>query len=195
MNMDQIIDLVQMFENVCYSGGADGADRLFGLYAHEIGHPAIHFSFAKHKFHVDEEEVLELPQSILSSTQVLNKVKLANQSLGRSVPKVGSYVYNLLARNSFQVACTERLYTIGELVSPSQLDGGTAWAVQMYMDEHPYREIYHFNISDQLVYKYDNKRQEFVPVQNVPAPHGRWTGIGSRRATEQDMNAFKSKFI
>lgn len=193
MKITEISSMISEFENVCYSGGAAGADRLFGLWAAENGHEQIHFSFKNHKVHVAPETVLELPNELLTSPEVIQQLKKANATIGRQVPKFG-YVFNLLARNSFQVLCTERVYTIGELVSPSQLDGGTAWAVQMYLDTEGDKEIYHFDIIDNKVYKYCNSTKQFVETDKVPAPHGRWTGIGTRRATEQHLALFSSKF-
>lgn len=193
--MEELIELIQAFEDVCYSGGAAGADRLFGLYASSVGHTPIHFSFQSHNHCVEEETILDIPSYILNSIPILDMLRTANGKLGRSVPKPGTYVYNLLARNAFQVLCTERVYTIGELVSPTQVAGGTAWAVQMYMDLNETREIYHFNRSDNTVYSFDNSIGEFVPVTSVPKPHGKWTGIGSRSATSADMKRFEEHFI
>ena len=195
MNRNDLQEMLLEFENVCFSGGAAGADRLFGLWAEENGHEEVHFSFKGHKAHVKPETVLELPFEMLTCNEVGVQLKLANKALGRSVPRWG-YVYNLLARNSYQIYCTERVYTIGQLVSPTQLDGGTAWAVQMYLDlNEDDKEIYHFDIMDKLTYKYCNETKQFIQVDSVPAPHGRWTGIGTRRATEEDLRAFEAKFI
>ncbi|SOK58490.1 hypothetical protein [Yersinia phage fHe-Yen9-04] len=194
MTLTDISTMLDQFENVCFSGGAAGADRLFGLWAASNGHEEVHFSFKGHKSHVPPETVLELPIDLLTSTEIVQKLKTANKTLERSVPKFG-YVYYLLARNSMQIYSSERLYTMGILVSPSQLDGGTAWAVQMYLDqESENKEIYHYDIVDKKIYSYDNILKQFIEVQSVPKPHGKWTGIGSRKATEDDMISFSSKF-
>ncbi|AQW88742.1 DprA-like DNA recombination-mediator protein [Serratia phage BF] len=194
MTLTEISNMMDQFENVCFSGGAAGADRLFGLWAAQNGHEEVHFSFKGHKAHVPPETVLELPLDLLTSTEIIQKLKVANKSLGRSVPRFG-YVYNLLARNSMQVYSTERVYTMGILISPTQLDGGTAWAVQMYLDqESETKEIYHYDIVDKKIYSYNNVLKQFVEVQTVPTPHGKWTGIGTRRATQEDLEAFASKF-
>ena len=66
----------------------------------------------------------------------------------------------------------------------------------MYLDlDESDKEIYHFDIMDKQVYQYCNETKEFIQVDSVPAPHGRWTGIGTRRATEEDLRAFEAKFI
>ena len=195
MTGQQLIELIGSFDEVCYSGGAAGADRLFGLYANSVGIPAIHFSFDRHKLYVPESESISVPQNLLTSPDIIAKLKKANQSLGRSIPKPGTYVYNLLARNSYQVVCTERVYAIGTMVSPTQVDGGTAWAVQMYMDANEVREIYVYDRVRGTLFTFDNNIGEFVETETVPAPHGKWTGIGSRSATELDMQIMETKFI
>lgn len=194
MTNDELYDSLKSLNNVCYSGGAEGADRLFGIWASENGFQEIHFSFDKHKYHVSDDTVLKLPNSVLQDPTVKDKLKKANQSLGRSVPKPGTYVYNLLARNSFQVLLTERVYCIAEVVSPTQVAGGTAWAIQMYIDQYEEPEIYCYDPYAKQAYYYDYNVKEFVAVLEVPTPHGNWTGIGSRETTQKQMDSFVSLF-
>ena len=194
MTSEELKNSLQGLSNVCYSGGAEGADRLFGIWASENGFTEIHFSFKKHKYHVHKDSVLEIPDNILQEDFVIHKLKTANKSLGRSIPKKGSYTYNLLARNSFQVLLTERVYCISTLESPTKVSGGTAWAVQMYLDEYENPEIYGYDPIRHEAYKYCNIKKEFIVVDTVPAPYGNWTGIGSRDAKELYMNEFKALF-
>lgn len=194
MNLTEISKMMIQFENVCFSGGAEGADRLFGLWASQNGHEEVHFTFKGYTAHVAPETALELPDKVLKSTEVIQKLKDANKSLGKRIPRFG-YIYNLIARSTMQVQCTERVYIMGILISPTQLDGGTSWAVQMYLDqESKIKEIYHYDIVDKKTYSYDAVLKHFVEVQSVPQPHGRWTGIGSRKATPCDFEAFASTF-
>lgn len=179
--------LLYEYNEVCYSGGAKGADRLFGEWAMQNNFAVVHFSFKGHNHSVDENLILELPNYMLNNQTVISQLKMANSTLQRSIPKPGSYVYNLLARNSFQIMVTERVYCISPLASPTQVQGGTAWAVQMYIDANPNVEIYCFDPSDGLVYQYSSSTREFEAVESIPRPHGRWTGIGTRNATKHDM--------
>lgn len=194
MTINELASALADFQNVCYSGGAAGADRLFGLWASANGQSEIHLSFKKHKHHVNNETVLELPQSILSDKEVQVKLQKANMKLERKVPQVGSYVYNLLARNAFQVIVTDRVYALAKIVAPDQIDGGTAWATQMFIDNTESPEIYIYNLLDNKPYKYCNETKEYKEVSTVPTPHGRWTGIGSRSATKIDMDSFSTYF-
>lgn len=194
MTINELASLLAEFQNVCYSGGAAGADRLFGLWASLNGHSEIHLSFNKHKYHVPDDTVLELPQNILSDKSVQDKLKIANKTLQRKVPEVGTYVYNLLARNAFQVIVTERVYALAKIVAPDQIDGGTAWATQMFIDNSESPEIYVYNLLDNKPYIYDVNEKIYKEVSSVPFPHGKWTGIGSRSATKIDMDSFFTYF-
>jgi hypothetical protein len=191
---EELVDTLKTLDKVCYSGGAEGADLLFGIWAEANGFQELHFSFNKHKHHVRDETVLVLPDSILQDPEVKNVLRNANYSLGRSVPKPGSYTYNLLARNRFQVLLTERVYCISPLESPSMVSGGTAWAVQMYIDMYENPEIYCYDNIRHECYKYCTVQKAFVEVETVPTPYGNWTGIGSRKATQEHMDAFTTYF-
>lgn len=194
MTITELTESLSGFDNVCYSGGAAGADRLFGLWASANDQEEIHFSFKKHKYHVPENTIVEIPQYILSDKSVQDKLEQANLKLKRKVPQTGSYVYNLLARNAFQVIITERVYCLAKIIAPDQIDGGTAWATQMYIDAVDEPELYVYNILDNRPYRYDTSTKTYVQVTSVPTPHGRWTGIGSRSATNIDMLSFESYF-
>lgn len=194
MKINELDDSIKELKNTCFSGGADGADRLFTLYALENNIDVINFSFNRHKPHVPAETVLEIPQYILSDSIISKQLTVACSSLGRSVPKPGSYVYNLLARNRYQILNTDRIYCIAQVVSPTQVSGGTAWAVQMYMDSVENPEIYCYDMYEKQVYSYDPVLKEFVIVFEVPKPYGNWTGIGSRNASIKNMEHFRTYF-
>lgn len=194
MTKNELDEAIKGLSNVCFSGGAAGADRLFSIYAKNNGFEVINFSFKGHVHSVDESTILEIPSKILSDISILNQLNIACYSLQRKVPKPGSYVYNLLARNSYQILNTERIYCIANITSPTKVSGGTAWAVQMYMDSVENPEIYCYDMNSRSVFYFDTVLKEFKQSLVVPPPHGNWTGIGSRNATEKHMQHFITFF-
>ncbi len=194
MKIIELENSLKKLQNAFYSGGANGADRHFTFYAMENGFEAINFSFKGHNHSVPEDTVLEIPSHILSDKSICNQLNVACKTLGRSVPKPGTYIYKLLARNRFQIFNTERVYCMSPMKSPTQVDGGTAWAVQMYIDTCENPEVYCYDIYTNEVYSYDSVLREFVQVFEVPTPHGNWTGIGSRKAQKKDLEHFKTYF-
>lgn len=180
--------------NTFYSGGAAGADRLFSIYAEENGFNCINFSFKNHIHHVSDDTVLILPSDVLEHHDVYKALDKASKNLLKRVPKKHTYVYNLLARNSYQILNTERIYCIASLTSPNTVSGGTSWAVQMYIDKEPNPEIYLYDLTTNEVYSYCNSTKQFKEASCVPTPYGNWTGIGSRGAEQKHFEHFKTYF-
>lgn len=182
-------------ENVCYSGGAKGSDRFFGIWAAEKGHDVLHFGFDEHKYKGHDNLLnVPVPDVLLQSRTIKDSLIKANLKLKRKVPSWG-YVYKLLARNSYQILHTERVYCMVEEVNKDTVSGGTGWAVQMYIDSCPEPELYVYNIHTDKCYQYEVKQKKFVEVLHVPEPHGKWTGIGTRDCVIQHLKKFSSRFI
>lgn len=194
MTKNELDSWIRCQTNTFYSGGAAGADRLFTLYAIENGFECINFSFSKHVHYVPEETVLRIPADILGDNEIYNELVRASRNLSKKVPQKNTYVYNLLARNSYQIFSTERIYCISTLVSPNTVSGGTSWAVQMLINKEEHPEIYLYDYYDKCVYSYDSVLKQFTEVFFVPTPHGNWTGIGSRNAEPKHLEHFKTFF-
>lgn len=192
MMISELRSVLESLEtNVCLSGGAKGADRLFGLWSTANGHEQLHFSFPRHHCGSASAFEVKLNEEQLNEDVVKKLLRLANRTLSRQVPHSSTYVYKLLARNTWQIFATDKVYAIGKLASPSVLDGGTSWAVQMYLELCKEREcdatIYLYEMDEHAMYQYCNKSKQFIPCKSVPTPSGIWTGIGSRNATESHI--------
>lgn len=181
-------------KNVCYSGGAGGSDRFFGIWATKNGHELLHYGFKGHKYkgHDPSFNVI-VPQELLDSQEIKDLLNKANETLKRKVPSSG-YVYNLLARNRYQILNTERVYCMVKEVNKKTVSGGTGWAVEMYRVSTEKPEIYAYCTTLNKCYEYDYKQGKFIEVFYVPTPHGKWTGIGTRSATIQHLNKFSNFF-
>lgn len=181
-------------KNVCYSGGAKGSDRFFGIWATKNGHELLHYGFKDHKYkgHDPSFNVI-VPQELLDSQEIKDLLHRANETLKRKVPSSG-YVYNLLARNRYQILNTERVYCMVEEVNKKTVSGGTGWAVEMYRISTEKPEIYVYSINTGKCFEYDYKQDKFIEVLYVPKPHGKWTGIGTRSATIQHLKQFSKYF-
>ena len=195
-------NLVKMFvdsnPNCMFSGGAIGADRLFGLMCKETNTPYIHFSFDDHDS--EEDNLLRIPDSnLIESTEIYNSLNKANTVLKRKIPYRKSYVYKLLARNRYQILFTESVYAIVSIETPNTVSGGTAWAIQMYIDQCRERnipaKIYVFCLKKYKPFYYNNETGEFEECASVPRPTGLWTGIGSRKCTAMNLEQFRGYFV
>lgn len=200
MNITDLRTVLDMMSGkVCLSGGAKGGDRLFGLWSTENGHEQLHFSFDGHYCGTAKPFEINLSYEQLSESCIKKYLTLANRVLERTVPHVNSFVGKLLARNCWQVYSTDKVYAIGTLKSPSVMNGGTSWAIEMYKAICNERKvpcvIYLYEMNEKALYTFNNKTKRFDLCSTVPTPDGIWTGIGSRDATKEHLADFSSKFV
>jgi hypothetical protein len=171
--------LKEITGNLCLSGGADGSDLQWGMMAGRIGHYVIHWSFTGHRSGAPEQELVRL-----SSDQLLradDALSRANLSLKRRWPNTKPWIANLLRRNWYQVNWTGGLYAVGSM-KKNKIEGGTAWATQMYMDrfsENPHDARLFFFDQEPGVWKKWTGEWEIL-TESPPLPSGIWTGIGTR---------------
>lgn len=188
-------------ENVCYSGGAKGADLTFGLWAARNQHAVVHYTF-EGKGGYKGEHARVLTQEQLAEAK--EAVKEAGLSLGRNVPR-DPVVKNLINRNYYQVKDAERVYAVtrwnlakdddhGSTVE-GELGGGTGWAVQMAIQRRC-PEIYLYALERAQWYAWSQDSGcNWKRVESVPRPHGRYAGIGSRELGEGGDPKFGEKII
>lgn len=171
---------------VCVSGGAVGADTLFGTLANKHSHIVAHAVFQRHK-HTPEihRDSVCIPQDKL--TLVNELVNQAAIKLGkRSIWGASSYVINLIQRNAYQIMYTTAIYAIGELDDTgTMVQGGTGWAVEMYKIICTKKGVSPniFVLDKNTLQWYSYRYGSFYPVSEseIPTPSGVYTGIGSRK--------------
>ncbi len=170
-----------MNQNILFSGGAEGADSLFGECAEKIGHKVVHFGFEGMKLpsKIKEDNVCYLNDVMLKEADVY--LKRANLKLERSFPTKTYYTNNLLRRNYFQVKKSMSVYAVAALdLEKNIVLGGTGWAVQMAVDiKIP--EVYVFDLKTSKWFYYEYVEGKFHKMIDRPIkPTGYYTGIGSR---------------
>lgn len=176
--------------NICVSGGAIGADQQWGMTAGYLGHTVFHFSFAEHRANVPKIELVVLSEAMLREADPY--VQKANQALKRKFPTKNDFVNNLLRRNWYQVRDTQAVYAVASLKKSGEVSGGTAWAVQMFIDRFDGGAcpVYLF---DQISEKWHTwNGTEWIVIDVVPRPEGVWTGIGSRELLPSGKAAIRT---
>jgi hypothetical protein len=186
-----MIDLLSLDDdtNLCLSGGALGADLQWGMCAGMAGHKVIHWSYAGHHTQAPEVEVVRLTDDQLSEADA--SIKQASKSLRKNVPHK-SWIKKLIQRNFYQVAWSNSVYAITDIVDGIP-QGGTAWAIQMYLDRK--------DISHQC-YVYSQARASWCvwvggvevwqPIESPPQPTGIWAGIGTRSLDPTGKTAIRN---
>jgi hypothetical protein len=115
------------------SGGAVGADLQWGMCAGKAGHQVIHWSFDGHRTDAPAQEVVRIPHDLLILAD--EHLEIANKTLKRRLSYDKPWIINLLRRNYYQVGNSQSVYAVST-IKKGMVEGGTAWAVQMYLDLH-----------------------------------------------------------
>lgn len=192
--------------SVCFSGGAEGADILFGQVAAKVGHRVVHYAFEGMNSPVAKDELEVIPKEELE--QADEHIQVASELLQRYPPRK-PYVKNLIRRNYFQVKDAERIYAITRWnLAPKdgntnnveretvegQLGGGTGWAVAMGIALRV-PSIYLYAIEKEQWYEYDYEESKWEKLEvGPPQPSGRYAGIGSRNLGEIGEEALLDLF-
>lgn len=166
--------------NICYSGGAQGADTIFGEEAEDIGHTVIHY----------RPNIVKQPN--FPYQEAHNALLLANKTLKRTYPTSKKSIDNLLLRNYLQIKDSNRIYAITALDENLLPLGGTAWAVIMGINKG-IEEIYLFDSIKNKWFEFSGIR--FQETNDIPVPSGKYTGIGSRILTDNAIKEIKKLYL
>src|ERR1700722_12190899 len=136
-------------ENICFSGGAEGSDILFGECADRLGHRVCHYGFMGHTTSVS--------QYILTESQLVKAddtlVEVAKDLDRGAFSSYKPYTKNLLRRNYYIVKDVDTVYAIGRLkYDHSQVIGGTGWGVQMAINNG--LDLYLYDMATTSWYEY-----------------------------------------
>lgn len=181
-------------ENICITGGAQGADTLFALYASKAGHRVFNYSFPNHGVH----SKIGIKVDVVSGVEAKwdNYLDLTNEVVNRQISGMSLYSRNLLRRNmaiaNDTVTC---LYAVTYLDPEKDMmvKGGTAWAV--YRAGALDIPVFLFDTGTEKWYEFGHFGYDFVLMDRLPPkPHGTYGAVGSRQLTPAGENAIISLY-
>lgn len=175
-------------KGVCLSGGAEGADLEWGRCASLSGHGVVHFVFAGHRSNAPQESRYVLSAFLLEKGEYA--LRKANQTLRRTYPTRSLFVNSLLQRNFYQIIFANSCYAVSKIDKSGRVAGGTAWAVQMFLDQCPGQPCYVYCQRQESWFSWLGDWDR-LPEQ-PPAPRGFWTGVGSRDLTSAGTRAIQT---
>lgn len=160
-----------------HSGGAVGADSLWGEVGESLGVVSVHYYHGrrtpKGNKEISEAEFIEGREHVLK----------ANETLCR---RPDGYM-DLLARNWMQVKNADAVFAVG-LFAPNRsgfVDGGTGWAVQMAIDAG--KPVFLFEQSERAWFARGSRTHSgtdmgngWIRLDSVPSLTKDFAGIGSR---------------
>ena len=179
------------------SGGARGADSYWSIVLDKYNFPVIHYlpepnqRNVRDYFNRRNKGAVRGVDRGLSEAELQEagpKIELANQTLKRTVSNKQE-VYNLTARNWFQVKNANSVFAIGEIemskagkyeqLNGRTVKGGTGWAVQMGID----RGIGEINVYDprqRSWFRWSSDKNRFVAFNGTPKLKSNPALIGTR---------------
>jgi hypothetical protein len=195
-----IFDKIKSEEITCHSGGAEGSDTLWEMYAlmHDMKVNAYSYKTKSHKtpnkVEIDKDDYEE----------GVEKIKKANKILSRK--NIDKHM-NLLARNWAQVKYSTEIFAIGHIVksgdkskkgylvtakSPS-VDGGTGYAVQMAINAG--KTVYVFDQDLESWFKWSYILDDFMKMNGTPTIQEKnFAGIGTREINKAGERAIEEVF-
>ena len=168
-----------MLENICLSGGAEGADLAWGSAATEANHSVVHFTFKSHRTNAPKEQICLLDDGFLRAADPA--CHKANETLKRHFPPRSPFAANLLRRNWYQIKDSTACYAISTIKN-GVVQGGTSWATAMFIDKYDQATCPCYVFCQEAVHWFE-WTGEWTPIYEPPIPTGVYTGIGSRNLT------------
>jgi hypothetical protein len=180
---------------ICKSGGAIGADTVFGMAALKAGHRVVHYTFSGHDTIVPKSLIRILSPYELSVGE--ETVIRASKFLKRNWKDYKGSRRNLILRNFWQVWNSESVYAVSEINDRGMVSGGTGWAVTMAIILR-IPDIYVFDQECGEWFKWygkDNPTEDRWFFCIPPTrPVGIYAGIGTRDLTESGKSAILSLY-
>lgn len=168
------------------SGGAAGAEALFGECAEAWHLTEIHFSFPGRKVHRDRGRV-ELTRKELEQGEVSRSY--VEQQLGRRFPRTRQF-HTLLQTIWHQVATSREIFIVGLLLPDGTVNGGTGWAAEL--GKHLGKPTHVFDQESRRWFRWTD---ETWAVEGPPRiTHTRFTGTGTRYLSESGKAAIIGLF-
>jgi len=115
----------------CHSGGAPGADTIFELESLKHKYKVCAYSFKGHNTKSNNKIVL----SDNELNEGFEHIKKTNKRLNRNILNAAPYTKNLIARDWFQVKYADTIFAVGNIETPSTVQGGTGYACSCAVDE------------------------------------------------------------
>lgn len=169
---------MNLSNHVLYSGGAYGADQIFGVLAHKygvgkqfhirpVGNERIHKSLSK----------LGLEPLVAQSDNLFKAVDKIDELLGIKL-KLGTGA-NLLARNYYQVSNSKSVLAVAYLTGDfKSVSGGTRMAVDLSIALK--LPVYVLDVCSEAWYSYNYEANQFQLYEGIPTLTRKFTGVGTR---------------
>ena len=177
-----------MAEYTLFTGGAAGCDSYWQQKAEQYGLQVQIMTFVGHNLNIRAQnvEVKILTSKKLEEADVF--LETANERLRRQFPPNSAYKTNLLRRNYYIIEGAEAVVAVAP-VKGVQVDGGTAWGVEL--GDQAGIPVYVYSLNDRVWYRYHNGKFNAISIPTLPR---RFAGIGTRALTQEGKRVIDQVF-
>lgn len=189
---------IKLNDITCHSGGAEGSDTYWENIGEDFGIKTKAYSY-KTRYH-DSKNKVEISDDDFK--EGILEVGKANKSLNRY--GINRYI-NLLARNWSQVKYSDEIFAIGSIIKVGDrgsrgynrgkyemVDGGTAYAIQMGINNH--RSIYVFDQNRDSWFRWSYSALRFIETQIPKISTQNFAGIGTREIKQNGIKAIQDVY-
>lgn len=175
-----LVNDISQFVN--HSGGALGADSEWDNIGKRYG-----MVNNNHYYHGSKTPKGNVQISDQQLEEGWKHVLEANKTLHRRPENYKS----LLSRNWFQVKNSDAIFAISSLSGPTQVSGGTGWAVQMAIDSK--KPVYVFDQEKNQWYNWSDTSKKFEETK-TPILTPNFAGIGTRNINNNGLKAISDVY-
>ncbi len=171
---------------ILYSGGAKGAETIFGRNAERVGIQVVNFSFNGHQVEYNNglrvlttEELQRKDVSLTYVSQLLNR-KFSNAPLMRKV----------LQTIMYQIENGMEVFVVGAIQTDNTVKGGTGWGVEFAKICN--KPIFVFDQTRDVWHTWDKNTWRSCPDPKISQTH--FTGTGTRFIEANGEKAIQELF-
>jgi hypothetical protein len=154
----------------------------------KYGVKTIAYSFHNHVQKRKNQKILTVDEL----KEGFDHVKIAAKGLKRNPNCQYPYVQNLLSRNWFQVKNAEAVFAIAKTMTPTTVEGGTGWAIQMAIDNK--KPVLVFDQVNNCWKKFNYELDKFEVIDYIPKLTENFAGIGTREINDNGIKAIMLVF-
>lgn len=170
------------------SGGANGAENLFGECAEKFGLNEQTFTFAGREL-TRQRGLVELSNAELHEGEVSN-LYLKNH-LQRNFSNTPAF-RKIIQTIWHQVTTAGEVFVVGKLEDNKTVKGGTGWAAEL--GRHLHKPVYVFDQEQKKWFSSLPGQVSWEPIDQPRITKARFTGTGSRNLTKDGEEAIRTLF-
>lgn len=180
---------MDLTEYTLFSGGANGAESVFGVQAEQVGIKEINFTFEGHQV-TRQRGLHTLTPEELSRGDV--SLEYVSKLMGRRY--TDSPTIRLILQTIWhQIMSGQEIFVVGEILDDLTVKGGTGWGAEFAKLCN--KPLFVFDQKSSMWYRWNRMHWDQLSGQDEPRiTHAHFTGTGTRFLTDEGTQAIELLF-